>query len=68
MLTCQEATRLMSEEQDRELQMGERLGLSMHLVACRGCRQFHKQMDFLRMACRRFLFIQTETTGPEEKV
>lgn len=68
MLTCREATHLMSEAQDRELQMGERLGLNMHLVACRGCRQFRKQMDFLRTACRRFLSSQTETTGPEEKI
>ncbi len=66
MLTCREATHLMSEEQDRELRMGERAGLGMHLVACRGCRQYRRQMDFLRKACRRFLVEKTESGGPVE--
>jgi len=55
MLNCKEATRLMSEAQDRQLGMGEKLQLEMHLAMCRGCRNFREQMDFLRMACRRFM-------------
>lgn len=55
MLTCKEATRMMSEAQDRPLAMGERLQLQMHLAMCRGCRNFREQMDFLRAACRRFI-------------
>ncbi len=55
MLTCKEATRMMSEAQDRPLSIGERLQLQMHLAMCRGCRNFRVQMDFLRTACRRYL-------------
>jgi predicted anti-sigma-YlaC factor YlaD len=55
MLNCKEATRLMSEAQDRQLSMGEKLQLEMHLAMCRGCRNFREQMDFLRLACRRFM-------------
>lgn len=55
MLTCKEATRMMSEAQDRPLGVGERLQLQMHLAMCRGCRNFREQMDFLRAACRRFV-------------
>ena len=55
MLTCKEATRIMSEAQDRQLNAGERLQLEVHLAMCRGCRNFRQQMDFLRAACRRFL-------------
>lgn len=54
MLTCREATRMMSEAQDRPLTPGERLSLRMHLLICRGCRAFDRQMDFLRAACRRW--------------
>ena len=54
MLTCREATRLMSEAQDRELETSERLSLRLHLLACRGCRAYRRQMDFLRSACRAF--------------
>lgn len=55
MLTCKEATRIMSEAQDRQLGVGEKLQLEMHLAICRGCRNFREQMDFLRLACRRFV-------------
>lgn len=55
MLNCKEATRLMSEAQDRPLNVGEKLQLEMHLAMCRGCRNFREQMDFLRLACRRFM-------------
>lgn len=55
MLNCKDATRLMSEAQDRPLSVGEKLQLEMHLAMCRGCRNFREQMDFLRLACRRFM-------------
>lgn len=55
MLNCKEATRVMSEAQDRQLTIGEKLQLEMHLAMCRGCRNFREQMDFLRLACRRFV-------------
>lgn len=55
MLSCKEATHLMSEAQDRELAAGERLQLRMHLLICRGCRGFRAQIDFLRGACRHYL-------------
>jgi len=54
MLKCREATRLMSEAQDRELESGEHLSLRLHLMTCRGCRAYRRQMDFLRAACRAF--------------
>ena len=53
MLSCKDATRMMSEAQDRKLGAGERLQLEMHLAMCRGCRNVRQQMEFLRAACRR---------------
>ncbi len=55
MLSCKEATHLMSEGQDRKLGAGEQLQLRLHLAMCSGCRNFRVQMDFLRAACRGFL-------------
>ncbi len=54
MLSCKEATHLMSEGQDRKLGTGEQLQLRLHLAMCSGCRNFREQMDFLRAACRNF--------------
>lgn len=49
MLNCVEATRLMSESQERKLTMRERMGLQMHTMMCEGCRNFGKQMKILRI-------------------
>ena len=54
-LSCKEATRLMSQAQDRELSLGERASLQFHLAICRGCRAVSKQFDFLRRAMRQLL-------------
>lgn len=52
MLSCKDATRLMSEAQDRDLAITETLGLEMHLLICSGCRRYREQMDFLHRICQ----------------
>lgn len=54
MLSCRQATELMSQEQDRVLSLGERLGLRVHVWICSGCNNYRRQMGVLRAACRRF--------------
>jgi hypothetical protein len=51
-LSCREASRLMSQEQDRELSLGERAALQAHLAICRGCRALNAQLGLLRRALR----------------
>ena len=53
MLTCKQATHLLSERQDRKLGFGSRLALRLHLLICRGCRVVAGQIDFLRRAMHR---------------
>ena len=64
MLSCKEVTHKLSEAQDRELSLSERLQLEMHLAMCHGCRNFRKQMTFLRMACRRYVSGRGGPDGP----
>jgi hypothetical protein len=52
MLTCKEASHLISEHQERPLGVRERLGLRLHLWMCAGCRRFERQMVLLRRALR----------------
>lgn len=54
MLACEEATRLLSEAQDRRLGRGERTVLRMHTWICSGCRNFGDQLGFIRQAARGF--------------
>jgi Putative zinc-finger len=51
-ISCKDASRLMSQAQDRELSLGERASLHVHIAICRGCRAFNGQLEFLLRAMR----------------
>lgn len=43
-LTCKQASRLVSARQDRKLGLRERVGLRWHLWLCGDCRRFERQI------------------------
>lgn len=55
MLNCKQASKLMSQAQDRDISLRERLSLRFHLLFCLGCRNFSRQLEVMRAACRRYL-------------
>ena len=48
--SCREASRLQSEALDHALSPLQRLGLRLHLVLCKWCRRYGRQLRFLRGA------------------
>ena len=42
-------------EMDKELGMMQKMNLRVHLMMCSGCRNFGKQVEFLRQSCRKFM-------------
>ncbi|MBY4676995.1 zf-HC2 domain-containing protein [Marinobacterium arenosum] len=54
MMNCKQATKLMSDAQERPLTPKERIALRMHVMLCSGCRNFGKQMHSLRDMARQF--------------
>jgi predicted anti-sigma-YlaC factor YlaD len=62
MLNCHEATRLLSESQERTLDLQERISLKMHVMMCSGCRNFGQQMHTLRQMARAY------AKGADERV
>ncbi len=52
--TCREVHRLVSEGQDRDLSVVEKIRVRVHLVVCDACTTFNRQMRFLRHAMRKF--------------
>ena len=52
MLTCQSASHLVSESQDRTLGLFESLGLRMHVWMCINCRLFEMQIVQMRHLLR----------------
>lgn len=55
MLNCHDATRLMSEAEDRELSLGERVSLRLHVTMCSGCRHFQANIRSLRTIVRAYV-------------
>ena len=47
-LTCDQAAELMSRAQDITLSRPERWALSFHLLICRLCRKYKRQLKLLR--------------------
>jgi hypothetical protein len=52
MLTCKDASHLISERQERPLGVRERWSLRMHLWLCVNCRRFERQLALMRQALR----------------
>ena len=53
-ISCREASRLISQRQDRPLTFWEGLKLRGHLLLCDVCTRFARQVDFMRAALRRY--------------
>ena len=53
MRNCKEVSMLLSQSQERMLGRVERLAVMLHLLICKGCRNFREQLKFLRAAMRR---------------
>jgi hypothetical protein len=45
--SCQDAARLQSEALDKKLSFPKRFGLFLHLLVCKWCRRYGKQIRFL---------------------
>lgn len=65
MMNCQQATRLLSDAQDRKLSITDRTALKFHVMMCAGCRNFGEQMHSLRYIMREYA--KGEDTGQHRK-
>ena len=52
MLSCKEISKLVSDSMDRQLPLGLRMELRLHLMMCRLCRTYCKQTVLLRKILR----------------
>ena len=53
-LSCQQASRLLSQAQDEPLPFGKRMRLRLHLMYCDACTNVSRQFAALRLAMRRW--------------
>jgi hypothetical protein len=54
MITCREASQLVSKGRDVKLAWRERLSLTLHLRICEMCRRYERQLGFLGRVASRF--------------
>jgi hypothetical protein len=56
MFHCNEVTRKVSESMDHKLPMRQRIFLEMHLMMCKYCSRFRRQLQAIREAARLDVF------------
>lgn len=57
MLSCKQASQLMSQSLDRRLSWRERMGLRLHLMVCDVCQRFGRQLAIMRSAIRQMVLV-----------
>jgi hypothetical protein len=66
MFSCKQAARLLSELYDRKLTLRERMRLRFHLVICRFCRGFARDLHLFEAAVRIYSQkIDSDTVAPQ---
>jgi len=66
-LNCEQASRLLSHQQDAELTRSERWALKLHLLICRACRRYKSQLGMVRKTFS-ILRGKADTSPPELRI
>jgi len=59
MLSCKDVTQLLSEAMDASLPIGKRIGVRLHLLICKFCLRYKRQLLLIRETARRLAAIET---------
>jgi predicted anti-sigma-YlaC factor YlaD len=62
--SCRHSAELLSLREERPLGPRESVELYVHLAMCAGCRNFRRQMGFMRKALRRLPEEQADRSAP----
>ncbi|MHB1012706.1 MAG: anti-sigma factor family protein [Desulfobacteria bacterium] len=52
MLSCKDVTQLISESMDHSLPIGKRIGMRLHLLMCKFCSRYERQLLLIREAAK----------------
>ena len=70
MLPCRDVTQLISESMDTSLPIGKRIGMRLHLLMCKFCARYERQLLLIRETVRRIVSTEEkpgETLSEEAK-
>lgn len=54
MISCRQATQLLSDAQEYQLPLKVKVKLKIHVTMCSACHNFEKQMRILRVTARTY--------------
>ncbi len=67
MLSCRDVTQLLSESMDTSLPIGKRIGVRFHLLMCKFCARYERQLLLIRDTVRRLVASEDQPgEGPGE--
>jgi hypothetical protein len=64
MLSCKDVTQLISESMDRSLPLRKRIGVRVHLLICKFCARYERQLLIIRDTVRRLVATEETAGGP----
>jgi hypothetical protein len=63
MLSCKDVTQFISESMDTSLPIGKRIGMRLHLLMCKFCSRYERQLLLIRETVRRFVAEEEDPGG-----
>lgn len=66
MLSCKEASMLLSQSLDQKLPLRKTISLKFHLMICYMCRRIAGQIGFIRQALPTFAQMEEEVDRPSD--
>jgi hypothetical protein len=64
MLSCKDVTQLLSESMDTSLPIGKRIGMRLHLLMCKFCSRYERQLLLIRETVRRIVATEEKPGEP----
>jgi hypothetical protein len=64
MLSCKDVTQLISESMDTSLPIGKRIGMRLHLLMCKFCARYERQLLLIRETVRRIAATEEKPGEP----
>jgi hypothetical protein len=68
MLSCKDVTRLISESMDASLPIGKRIGVRLHLLMCKFCARYERQLLLIRETVRCLVATEAKPGEPPGEV
>jgi hypothetical protein len=64
MLSCRDVTKLLSESMDTSLPIGKRIRVRVHLLMCKFCSRYERQLLLIRDTVRRLAASEEKPVEP----